>query len=148
MAYNEEKIEKTLQKLIPLLFQYNIKYRFLGSIAIAALNGKLHREIGDIDLIIDKEKHPALRKALTEAGYEEAGGMFTFARKHLSLETLIHQDLLSVGYFYGTWKKDGTFEMGNRVFKVSIDERALKPTTYSLLGLQLIGITPEIIAIS
>jgi hypothetical protein len=146
MAYNEEKVERTLQSLIPLLLQHKIKYRFLGSIAVAALNGKPHRRIGDIDLVIDERKHLMLRKALLDAGYEEAGGMFAFARKYLSLETLIHRDLLSVGYFYGKWKKYGAFEMGNRVLKVSIDSWALKPTTYSLAGLQLIGIAPEIIA--
>ncbi|MCH8987037.1 hypothetical protein IIA94_02620 [Patescibacteria group bacterium] len=53
---------------------------------------------------------------------------------------------MSVGYFYGKWKKDGMFEMRNRILKVSIDGRALKPTTYSLVGLRLTGVAPEIIA--
>jgi hypothetical protein len=113
---------------------------------IAAINERLHRSLGDLDLIIDSDKKDILYAALKELGYKRAGGMFDFARKYLSLEQLERTEFLGVGYFYGTWKDDGAFMMGNRKLSLIVDPYALKETKYTFCGVNFLGIPESSIA--
>lgn len=65
---------KTLAKVVKILELHDIKYRFLGSVVIAAINGKLHRNLGDLDLIIDSYKKDVLYAELKELGYKRPPG--------------------------------------------------------------------------
>ncbi len=144
--YNHDVVALTLQEVISILRSHKIEYRFLGSVVVAALNGKVHRNIGDLDLLIDKKGKESLYDALIELGYTQARGMFTFARKYMALETLEHPTLLGVGYFYGNWQADGSFVIGNSRVSVTIAPHALKKTVYKLGGVEFNGLPPEAIA--
>lgn len=144
--YNEKQIKSTLKKLINILEKNKVEYRVMGSIVAAAINGKLHRRIGDIDLIIDRDKKEHVFKELKKLGYKRADGMFAFGRKFLALETLIHEELQSIGYFWGEWKKDGSFFMGNKHFNVQVEARGVEANQYSLCGINFIGIPREAVA--
>ncbi len=72
--------------------------------------------------------------------------MFSFARKYLSIETLVHPTLVSVGYFYGTWKEDDSFLMGSSKNHLSVDAKALQPTEYTLYGQSFQGLPKAAIA--
>lgn len=137
---------KTLAKVVKILELHDIKYRFLGSVVIAAINGKLHRNLGDLDLIIDSYKKDVLYAELKELGYKRPGGIFHFARKYLSLEQLEHTEFLGVGYFYGIWKDDGTFTMGDKNLSVYVDSYALKETKYTFCRVSFLGIPESAIA--
>ncbi len=119
--FNSDIVISTLRKVIKILDDNNIEYRFLGSVVIAAINGKLHRNIGDLDLIIDARGKDILYLKLKELGYKPAQGMFTFARKYLCLETLDHANLLGVGYFFGEWQPNNSFMMGSASINVVIE---------------------------
>jgi hypothetical protein len=138
--YNEKQVKLTLGSLIKILDEEKVEYRLLGSVVTAAINGKLHRRLGDIDLMLDKEKESRVFTRLKSLGYKRASGMFAFGRKYLALETLIHPELQSIGYFWGSWKKDGSFYMGNKFFNAHIESRGVAPNKYSLAGINFIGI--------
>lgn len=144
--YNSHAVTPTLKQVVRILESNDIEYRFLGSVVVAAINGKQHRDLGDLDLIIDSKGKDILYSELTNMGYMQARGMFSFARRYLALETLDHKELLGVGFFYGKWQTDGSFVLGDKNTNVKIDALALKPTHYNLHGVSFIGIPPEAIA--
>ena len=141
--FNSEVVISTLQPVLKILESYKIKYRFLGSVVAAAINGQLHRNLGDLDLIIDSKGRDILYSELKALGYEQAGGMFAFARRYLSLDQIIHPTLLDIGFFCGTWQADGSFLIGNERLGLRIEAYAIKETKYSLHGLEFIGIPPR-----
>ena len=145
--YNEEQVKETLKQLTIILETEKVEYRLLGSVVTAAINGSLYRRVGDIDLILDEKKKDKVFAQLTKLGYGRVESiMFVFARKYLALETLDHPELQSIGYFWGRWKKDGSFVMENRAIKVRIEHRGIEPSKYSLLGIDFVGIPPGAIA--
>jgi len=145
--FNRDLVIQTLQKVVEVLEENHVEYRIIGSVVVAAINGKLHRKLGDMDLIIDIGKKDVLYKALKSLGYKEAKGkVFAFGRKYYCLETLDHQELLEVGYFYGTWQKDGSFLIGNKYVNVCIEDIAVKETEYKLHGIRFKGIPKRIAA--
>ena len=144
--YNQEQVLSTLNKVIAILDKYAIEYRFLGSVVTAAINGELHRKLGDLDLIVDVSGKDALYQELIKLGYFRARGMFSFARKYMELETLEHSSLLGVGFFYGKWRPNGSFLLGNQKIYVTIENRALTKTKYNLYGVNFFGLPEEAIA--
>jgi hypothetical protein len=144
--YNLEQVLRTLSKVTAILDKYKVEYRFLGSVVTAAINGKLHRKLGDLDLIVDISGKDALYQELIKLGYFRARGMFSFARKYMELETLEHSSLLGVGFFYGKWKPDGSFLLGNQKIYVTIENRVLTKTKYNLYGVNFFGLPEEVIA--
>jgi len=138
--YNSKVVISTLQQLIKILETHRMRYRFLGSLIVAAINGELHRNLGDLDMIIDSKDRDILYNVLKKLGYKQAGGMFAFARKYLSLDQIAHSTLLDVGFFCGTWQPDGSFIIGNKRVGLCIEAYAIKETRYVLHGVEFIGI--------
>lgn len=141
--FNSDIVTSTLQQVVKILDNNKIEYRFLGSVVIAAINGQLHRNLGDLDFIVDSKGKDILYNELKQLGYRPAPGMFNFARKYLSLEQFDHTNLLGVGYFYGKWQTDGSFIMGNKKNRLYVEGFALKKTKYSIHGVEFWGIPPE-----
>ncbi len=141
--FNSNTVLTTLRKVIHILETEHIDYRLIGSIIAASINGKLHRNLGDIDLIIDEKKKEILFNELKKIGYFPVGGMYEFARKYMALETLRHKSYLEVGYFHGYWQKDGSILIGKGLIKVSIDPQAVASNHYYLDGIKFIGINPK-----
>jgi len=141
--FNCDVVKRTLKEVVKILETHNIEYRFLGSVVMASINGDLHRNLGDLDLIVDSGKKDTLYKELEKLGYYPPGGMFAFGRKYLSLDTLENPKLLGVGFFYGKWQADGAFVIGNRDIKFIIEAYALRKTKYVLDGITFIGVPRE-----
>ena len=138
--YNSEVVVKTLEQVVKILETNGIEYRFLGSLVAAAINGRLHRKLGDLDMVIDFKGRNILYNQLESLGYKKAGGIFSFARKYLSLDQITHPTLLDVGFFCGTWQPDGSFMIGNPRVGFDIEAYALEKTEYSLHGVTFFGI--------
>ncbi len=62
--FNSKIVTSTLQKIVNVLETNKIEYRFLGSVVIAAINEELHRNLGDLDLIVDSSKKNVLYSEL------------------------------------------------------------------------------------
>lgn len=116
-----------------------------GSVTAAAINGKLHRHIADIDLLVDEKKHHILQEELLQASFTPTGGFMGLSEGFLNLKSFVHSSLLSTGYFYGTWSHQG-FTMKNKLLQISIDQKAIIPTTYSLNSTSFIGLPKAAIA--
>lgn len=144
--FNSEIAIPTLRQLVKILELHDIEYRFLGSVVTAAINKGLHRNLGDLDLIVDSDKSNLLFNELKRLGYYQARGMFSFARKYLALETLDNDQLLGVGYFNGKWLDNGSFMMGNKRVNVVIEALAVQKTKYELSGISFFGIPERAIA--
>lgn len=144
--YNNREVQETLKAFLDILHDLNVRHLFLGSLVLSAIHGKQHRRLGDFDVLLDISKHNEVKKKLLGLGYIEAKGMFSFARKYLSIETLVHPTLVSIGYFYGTWRDDGSFLMGGAKNHLSVDARALQPTEYTLYGQLFQGLPKAVIA--
>ena len=141
--FNSDVVIPTLKLVVSILEKNHISYRFIGSVIAAATNGELHRNLGDIDLIIDEKGKNTLYQALTKEGYYQVGGMFSIARRFMSLETVRHQTLAEVGFFYGRFQPDGSIVMGGDHINVSVEAKALSPTKYSLHGISFTGVNPK-----
>lgn len=144
--FNSQVVVSTLEQVVKILRIHNIQYRFLGSVVLAAINGRLHRNLGDLDMIIDSKGRDIVFNELKKLGYRQDGGMFAFARKYLSLDQITHPTLLGVGFFCGTWQPDGSFVIGSRRFGLIIDAYAIEETKYVLHGVEFSGIPHRTIA--
>ena len=139
--FNSKQVEKTLKLLIEKLENLNIEYRLLGSVTAASLLGKQHRKLGDLDFIIDKKKSDILFKELQTIGFTQKKGMFSFARKYLALEELVHHDFLEVGFFLGNFMDNNDFFLGSKKYGVRIDATALGPEKMQLYGINFLSIS-------
>ncbi len=138
--FNSKVVVETLKQVLKILQDNSIKYRFLGSVVAAAINGRLHRDLGDLDMVVDSKGRDILYSQLKNLGYTQAGGMFSFARKYLSLDQITHPVLLDVGFFCGTLHPDGSFTIGGPRVGLNIEAYALEGTKYTLYGLEFVGI--------
>lgn len=131
------KVTNGLMVLDEVFNKQSINYRVLGSVLVAALNGKPHRTLGDIDVLVDKRDYEKTTSGLQAVGYklvskQKYGFKWTEAYKSSSLGFTF----LLVGKFlddYFSYKLTKNIEL-----KISADY--LKPTNSSLLGITFIGI--------
>ncbi|MBP7967727.1 hypothetical protein KAZ66_05680 [Candidatus Woesebacteria bacterium] len=144
--YNSEKVKKTLYLVIQILEKHKVEYRLLGSIVSAAIIGKQHRNLGDIDLIVDRTKREIILDELHQLGYFQRDGMFAFSRKYLDLDSLVHETYLEVGMFWGVWSEKKDFVIGTVNNGVKIDAKALIKTKYMLHDVFFYGLPKEVIA--
>jgi len=112
-------------------------YRVLGSILVAAVNGKPHREIHDIDFLVD------------EKIYEEIVGRFEklgFKRIKKHAPGFKWDEFEKINFLTFTNLLKGSFKTGYFEYKTSrwlslrIDNDYLKATDYKLFGLSIKGI--------
>src|SRR3989344_3590997 len=62
-------ITNGLKVLHNVFSKQSVNYRVLGSVLVAALNGKPHRALGDIDVLIDEKDYEKIASGLKSAGY-------------------------------------------------------------------------------
>jgi len=139
MASNDLEIENSI-KTMQTVFAGLEDYRVVGSILVASMNGKPHRELHDVDLLIDKRIYQQILDRFEEADFKRvkkhAPGFKwdEFHKpKHLTFGTLL----------IGTFEKDYFLYKANRGLTLTIKTEYLKPTNYTLFGLKIRGIPPR-----
>ncbi len=112
-------------------------YRVLGSLLVAAINGKLHRELHDIDLLIDKEVYKEVARRFEEQGFKKI-------HKHapgFEWDEFVKPNYLTFGVLLvGKFGKAFFDYRANRWLKLRIKKEYLKPTEYHLYGHKIRGI--------
>lgn len=113
-----------------------VKYRVLGSLLVAAINGKPHRRLGDIDILVDRSDADKVMNGLKNEGYE-------LIKKHkIIISWWEAQRLDSLGFTFllaGTFTEDYfSYHLNN--IEVRINNAYLAPTNYSLFGTSFTGI--------
>ena len=117
--------------------QSNVEYRVLGSVLVAALNGKPHRTLGDIDVLVDQTEYEKMISNLQTEGY-------TIETKHKSgfSWTEAHHDG-NLGFTFlliGRFLKDYFSCKLSKNIELRISTRYLEPTKYFLLGISFVGL--------
>lgn len=136
MENNTERLKNSL-KALQEVFKGLEDYRVLGSVLVAALNGLPHRELHDIDLLIDKRIY-----RVVEARFKELG--FRKVTKHALVfewDEYEKTEHLSFGFLLkGNFKQDYFEYKPSNLFGLRIDNTYLKPTEYELYGYKIRGI--------
>lgn len=136
MNKNVEHIQNSLDTL-QTVFNGLSDYRVVGSILVAAINGKPHRELHDIDLLIDRKIYDEVAKRFLELGFsrltKHAGG-FTWdefqKKNHLTFGVLLR----------GSFKNKYFEYKANNVITLLINNQYLTATEYKLFGKKVQGI--------
>lgn len=139
MASNDLEIENSI-KIMQDIFAGFEDYRIVGSILVAAMNGKPHRELHDVDLLMDKRIYQQILDRFEQAGFKRVKKYALGFKwdefhkpKHLMFGTLL----------IGTFEKDYFIYKANRWLTLSIKTEYLDPTDYTLFGLKIRGIPPR-----
>lgn len=143
--YNSKVVKETLEKALQILKSCNAEYRLLGSAVTASIIGEQHRDLGDLDFIADSAHREYILKRFDELGYRPRKGMFSFARKYLSMDSLVHDHLLEIGFFWGRFLEDDSFLMGSEKNGGLIDAHAVKKQEYTLHDIHFFGLPERII---
>lgn len=144
-TFNSKQVKKTLELTILILNKYRVEYRVLGSVVTAAIIGKQHRKLNDIDFLIDSSRRKEILEEFYKVGYYHRGGRFAFARKYLNLDSLENNNYLEAGMFWGSWDNDG-FTIGSKSNGITIDQKALVKHKYKLHGVNFVGLPKEVIS--
>ena len=145
-TYNSQLVKETLKKALQIILTCNAEYRLLGSVVTASILGKQHRDLGDLDFIADIAQRDCILKKFYEIGYRPRKGMFAFAREYLSMDSLEHEYLLEIGFFWGRFLKNRSFLMGNKIYGGLIDAHAVQKQQYTLHDMNFFGLPERIIA--
>src|SRR3989344_8390220 len=132
-----QAVQRGLDVLDKVFNQGNVKYRVLGSVLVAALNGKPHRTLGDIDVLVDQDSYEKVILNLQAEGYIiETKHKFGFNW------TEVHRDG-NLGFTFlliGEFSKDYFSCKLSKNIELRISTRYLEPTEYSLLEISFIGL--------
>jgi hypothetical protein len=136
-------LAESLSVLDDVLNASDVNYRIIGSLLIAALNGKPHRTIGDIDVVLDVASLDKVVAQLKERGFVlEHNRAWGFEWIELNHKHLIGFTFLLVGEF-----RDSYFscDLKNHL-RLHVSNAYLRPTEYTLCGTTFIGIpVPSIV---
>lgn len=134
---SESPVKGGLLLLDKVFNKQKINYRVLGSLLVAALNGKPHRKLNDIDILLDVNHADKVFQTLKEEGYKiELKRKFGFAWIEAHHPQNLGFTFLLVGKFedkYFSYKLSKSLQL-------RISNEYLKPTQYSLFGINFTGI--------
>lgn len=136
MADNIEEIKNSL-KVLPKVFHGLEDYRVIGSILVAAINGEAHRQLHDIDLLIDQKIYDEISQRFNEQGFRKItknapGFKWNEFQKehHLTFGVLL----------LGNFEKEYFQYRPNKYLALTIKNEYLEPTVYELYGEKIRGI--------
>jgi hypothetical protein len=136
MNDNVEQIKNSLA-VLQEVFSGMENYRVLGSVLVAAINSKPHRELHDIDLLIDEKIYDEVVARFLEFGFKKV-------TKHASgftWDEFQKQNHLTFGVLLKGSFTNNYFEYkANNFVTLSVDSEYLKPTMYELYGKKIQGI--------
>jgi len=131
------RVTNGLKALDVIFNKQLINYRVIGSILVASLNGKPHRILGDIDVILDEVDYKKVKLGLNNNGYALTRKQkYGFSWLEANHPNSLGFTFLLVGKFldnYFTYKLSKNIEL-------KISAEYLRPTKYSLLGISFTGI--------
>lgn len=142
---NEDQALESLITITKILKKCHIQYRFLGSIISAALNGKVHRKINDLDLFIENGKKEIFIKELEKIGFKKKIKNHLRISEQLNLHIFQHPTLLETSFFGVDFRKDYDMELHTRYFHAKAPKSAVQDTSYELNGVNFVGIPASVV---
>jgi len=135
--YNEAEVRNSLRVVENLFNKSKVNYRLLGSILISAINGKLYRNVADLDFIISKKDVKKVFVMLKKLGFK------INRRKKLSFswyEAIKKKHTPLTFLLMGQFEKEYFSYELNKITKLLISNEFIKPTLYKLYGVKFLGI--------
>lgn len=130
-------VQNGLNVLNKVFNKNNVEYRVLGSVLVASLNGKPHRTLGDIDVLVDETDYEKVISRLRAEDYTtETKHKFGFNWTEAHHDGNLGFTFLLIGKF----SKDYFSCKLTRNIELRISTKYLESTKYSLLGTSFIGI--------
>jgi len=118
----------------------SVNYRVLGSVLVAALNGKPHRVLGDIDVLLDEKDYEKIISGLKAAGYIlKRKQKFGFSWLEAEHDGSLGFTFILIGKFLDNYF---SYRLSQNI-ELRISNDYLKPTKYSLFGISFEGIPPR-----
>lgn len=136
MNQNISNIKNSL-KVLEIVFKELEDYRVIGSLLVAALNKKPHRQLHDIDLLIDIRIYPEVETRFKKLGFKKiTKHALVFEWDEFHKENHLTFGVLLKGYFNKNY-----FEWAlSKYILLSIDIDYLKLTDYRLYDYKIRGI--------
>lgn len=132
-------VKESLEVLDDVLNKLGAQYRIVGSLLVAALNGKPHRTVGDVDVVLEKSAFDVVLKSLEGHGFvleNKSWGCGFFRWVEMNHERLVGFTFLLVGKF-----KDDYFECAlTKHITIKISDKFLQKTKYTLFGVSFSGV--------
>lgn len=136
MENNIEQIKNSLMEINKVFAGFE-DYRVIGSTLVAAINNGAHRELHDIDLLIDEKIYEEVSKRLQEQGFKKV----TKRALGFGWDEYQKDKCLTFGVLLrGKFTKDYFEYKPNNFMSLVIKSEYLKPTSYKLYGETLRGI--------
>lgn len=134
--YNTDQVKSALS-VIKEIDDSKTDYRVIGSVLVAALNGKLHRKIGDLDLLLTDESFSVVQLILEQYGYKKLTRQkFGFQWYEFEKSGELTFGILLKGKFFPTH-----FEYCiSRFIKLTISREYLTPTRYKIFDTEFWGL--------
>ncbi len=138
--YNSACVANTLKAITRVFNRQGIEYRALGSVLAAAINGGLYRKIGDVDMIAPQKDKDRIMRLLRREGFrivrkQKAGFRWTEARRENYVPITI--------ILFGNFSQEAFTAQLAKGMELKASEECVKPTTYRLLGYEIIGVPPS-----
>ncbi len=128
---------KNSLKVMPFIFKGFDDYRVLGSILVAALNGKPHRTLHDIDLLIDERIYEEVSSRFVKLGFKK----ITKKALIFKWDEFQKPNHLKFGVtIKGMFKGNFFIYNPSSSLALYIKSDYLKPTEYELFGYKIQGI--------
>lgn len=139
-----DKVFLSLKTLTDIVNKTKIEYRIWGSIIPAAVYGKLHRPLGDIDILLDNKDLKVITNKLKQNDYSLTNKSISFFNLNFPWIEAKRNDTLPITIFYGCYNPDGSFELKlNQQFKLLVNKEIIKKTDYSMFNITFTGIPKE-----
>ena len=132
-------------KDVKILEEKKIKYLVMGSLICAAARGRFYRHVEDVDLICDLKDKYRIKKIFEKMGYiakfEKPKYRLGFYWLDLKYKKNKRRFIAVV---FGNFDKKGGWTLPlNKGFCMFIPSSGMKPTKYSLRGINFIGFPME-----
>jgi len=128
-----------------ILEKRGYRYLVIGSLIISAVEGKIHRPIGDVDILCDRKDEDRIRKLYEGIGYRAKYMRFKWKLGFYYLD-LFHEDdkKRCISIIFGDYDQEGGFKIPlNLGFSCYLPPLSTKPTEYKIKDIKFIGFPTE-----
>jgi hypothetical protein len=137
--YNSQSVRETLRTLVDVFSILRVEYRFMGSIIPTALNGKLYRDIHDLDVIVVCDNFAGLLGGLRKIGYVRNLPNGLRFSEHMGIHSYQHPRLLEIG-IVRLQKTNDHYRISGRMGTAIIPLENLDAQSYTFGGIRFDGI--------
>jgi len=139
-----------LTDLLKVLNDYQVNYRIFGSVLTTAAVGVWFRELGDVEVLLDKDKKEMILQALKAEGYSEVKREEMEKAGHRTINQASNGDVLGLqkgktvlSLHFAEISDSGAIIQGKAGFSARFPSEAITPTMSTLDTYTFMTLPPE-----